>query len=274
MLSDRSRNAIISHAKILGLAKVKEKYPSGFLEDIKTYYGKENGWDILLKKYPQYTKAFITNVANRNGLTTRNRSESWTLEEDDILKENGTLPITKLMELLPKRSKASITGRKHILGIASRTVYKWTEEEIDILRKNQDLTAKELKAQYFPYLDKDTINRARTRFSCSRNTKWDEDRIRLFCKLYKNGGCAEVLSHPEFSDMTKSAVNGAANRYKIRSEKKRTGTWTEAEKDICRQWLSLPEDERTSKQSLAEKIPNHTKNGIKDMLKRLQKEMI
>ena len=74
--------------------------------------------------------------------------------------------------------------------------------------------------------------------------------------------------------MTKSAVNGAAIRYKVRSEKKRTGTWTEAEKAICHRWLSLPEDERPSKQSLAEKIPNHTKNGINDMLRRLQKEMI
>ena len=74
--------------------------------------------------------------------------------------------------------------------------------------------------------------------------------------------------------MTKSAVNGAAIRYKVRSEKKRTGTWTEAEKAICRRWLSLPEDERPSKQSLAEKIPDHTKNGINDMLRRLQKEMI
>ena len=71
--------------------------------------------------------------------------------------------------------------------------------------------------------------------------------------------------------MTKSAVNGAAIRYKARSEKKRTGTWTEAEKDICR--LLLPEDKRPSKQSLAEKIPAHTKNGIKDMLRRLQKEI-
>ena len=46
----------------------------------------------------------------------------------------------------------------------------------------------------------------------------------------------------------------------------------QAEKDICRQWLLLPEDERPSKQSLAERIPDHTKNGIKDMLRRLQKE--
>ena len=273
-LPNRSRNAIIGHAKILGLAKAKGIYPDVFLEDLDHYYGKENGWETLLEKYPQYSKAFITNVANRNGLTTRSRSESWSLEEDNILKGNGTLPIKKLMELLPKRSKASITGRKHLLGIANRTIHNWTEEEVAILRKNPEMTAKELRDAYFHDMDEDMINRARARFSCSRNTKWEENRVQLFCQLYKKGGCSEVLAHPEFSEMTKSAVGGAATRYKVKTEKVRTGSWTEAEKDICRQWLLLPEDERPSKQSLAEKIPNHTKNGIKDMLKRLQKKMI
>lgn len=71
----------------------------------------------------------------------------------------------------------------------------------------------------------------------------------------------------------KTAVNGATNRYKVKSEKKRTGTWTEAEKDICRQWLNTPEEKRCSKKELAEKITNHTENGIKDMLRRLRREI-
>lgn len=274
ILSDRSKIAIISHARVLGLAKTKNAYPEGFLEDLDVYYGKENGLSVLTEKYPQYTKAFLVGVANRRGLKTREKSENWTEEEDALLKENGSLPIKKLMELFPSRSRSSITGRKHTLGIVNRKVHKWTEEEIEILRNNQELTAKELKKIYFPDIDVETINRARNRNSCGRNTKWEENRVQLFCQLYKKGGCSEVLAHPKFSEMTKSAVGGAATRYKVKTEKVRTGSWTEAEKDICRQWLLLPEDERPSKQSLAEKIPNHTKNGIKDMLKRLQKEMI
>lgn len=274
ILSDRSKIAIISHARVLGLAKTKNAYPEGFLEDLDVYYGKENGLSVLTEKYPQYTKAFLVGVANRRGLKTREKSENWTEEEDALLKENGSLPIKKLMELFPSRSRSSITGRKHTLGIVNRKVHKWTEEEIEILRNNQELTARELKKIYFPDIDVETINRARNRNSCGRNTKWEENRVQLFCQLYKKGGCSEVLAHPEFSEMTKSAVGGAATRYKVKTEKVRTGSWTEAEKDICRQWLLLPEDERPSKQSLAEKIPNHTKNGIKDMLKRLQKEMI
>ena len=272
-LPSRSRNAIISHAKMLGLAKAKGTYPEGFLDDLDLYYGKENGWEFLLGKYPQYTKAFITGAANRRGIISRKRAENWTPEEDAVLKEHAAFPVKDLMELLPGRSKASITGRKHTLGISTRKIHNWTEEEVAILRNHPEMTAKELRKSYFHDVDEDMINRARVRYSCSRNTKWEEDRVRLFCRLYKNGGCAEVLSHPEFSDMTKSAINGAAIRYKVRSEKKRTGTWTEAEKDICRQWLNTPEEKRCSKKELAEKITNHTENGIKDMLRRLRREI-
>lgn len=272
-LPSRSRNAIISHAKMLGLAKAKGTYPEGFLDDLDLYYGKENGWEFLLGKYPQYTKAFITGAANRRGIISRKRAENWTPEEEAVLKEHAAFPVKDLMELLPGRSKASITGRKHTLGISTRKIHNWTEEEVAILRNHSEMTAKELRKSYFHDVDEDMINRARVRYSCSRNTKWEEDRVRLFCRLYKNGGCAEVLSHPEFSDMTKSAINGAAIRYKVRSEKKRTGTWTEAEKDICRQWLNTPEKKRCSKKELAEKITNHTENGIKDMLRRLRREI-
>lgn len=67
ILSDRSKIAIISHARVLGLAKTKNAYPEGFLEDLDVYYGKENGLSVLTEKYPQYTKAFLVGVANRRG---------------------------------------------------------------------------------------------------------------------------------------------------------------------------------------------------------------
>lgn len=165
ILSDRSKIAIISHARVLGLAKTKNAYPEGFLEDLDVYYGKENGLSVLTEKYPQYTKAFLVGVANRRGLKTREKSENWTEEEDALLKENGSLSIKKLMELFPSRSRSSITGRKHTLGIVNRKVHKWTEEEIEILRNNQELTARELKKIYFPDIDVETINRARNRNS-------------------------------------------------------------------------------------------------------------
>lgn len=269
-LPNRSRNAIISHAKILGLAKAKGTYPEGFLDDLDLYYGKENGWEFLLDKYPQYTKAFITGAANRRGITSRKRAENWTPEEDAVLIEHAAFPVKELMTLLPGRSRASITARKHTLGIATRKIHNWTEEEIAILRKNPEMTAKELRDAYFHDMDEDMINRARARYSCSRTIKWDEARIHLFCQLYQSGGSSEVLSHPDFSGMTRNAVNGAAIRYKVKSGRKPAGTWTEEEKDICRSWLALPEEERCSKKELAEKIPNHTENGIKDMLRRLR----
>lgn len=270
-LPGRSRTAIISHAMLLGLSKKKEKPNQEFFNDIKAYYGKENRWKILLGKYPQYSKSYITNVANRMGITTRKRSESWSADEDEILRRDANLPVTELMELLPGRSRASITGRKHVLGISSRNCHKWTEEEILLLRQNADLTAKELANQYFPELPEDMINRAKARYACSREIKWTQERITLFRQLYQEGGFRKVLTNPDFAGMSRSAIQGAANRYGVKSEAKRHVTWTEEEKELCRKWLALPEEERSSRQSLASKIPNHTPNGIKDMCRRLQK---
>ena len=101
------------------------------------------------------------------------------------LKEYVAFPVKELMELLPGRSKASITGRKHVLGISTRKIHKWTEEEIAILRNNPEMTAKELRESYFQDMNEDMINRARIRYSCSRNTKWEEDRVQLFCSYIK-----------------------------------------------------------------------------------------
>lgn len=120
ILLGRSRSAIISHAMFLGLSKKKEKPDQKFFNDIKAYYGKENRWKILLGKYPQYSKSYITNVANRMGITTRKKAENWTADEDEILRRDADLPVTELMKRLPGRSRASITGRKHVLGISSR----------------------------------------------------------------------------------------------------------------------------------------------------------
>lgn len=141
------------------------------------------------------------------------------------------------------------------------------------MRQNADLTAKELANQYFPELPEDMINRAKARYACSREIKWTQERITLFRQLYQEGGFRKVLTNPDFAGMSRSAIQGAANRYGVKSEAKRPVTWTEEEKDLCRRWLNTPESERSSRQVLAEKIPNHTPNGIKDMCRRLQKEL-
>lgn len=269
ILPNRTRISIIHRAKILGLAGIRRKYSEEFKDDIKKYYCQKNGIDLILQKYPGYTRAGITNIANRMGLTFRD-SQPWTAEEDELLKQNASLSISELLKIFPDRTKAGITGRKHNLGITNRSMHTWTEEEISILKANADLTSEEIRSRFFPDLTISNINSARRKYDCRKDRNWKPEKIERFCALYSKGGWTAVKKDPEFSDMSKKAINGAAHRYNVRSAASHPTTWTEEEKDICREWLAIPEKERPPRRELAKRIPAHSENGIKDMCRRLK----
>lgn len=269
ILPNRTRISIIHRAKILGLAGIRRKYSEEFKDDIKKYYCQKNGIDLILQKYPGYTRAGITNIANRMGLTFRD-SQPWTAEEDELLKQNASLSISELLKIFPDRTKAGITGRKHNLGITNRSMHTWTEEEISILKANAELTSEEIRSRFFPDLTISNINSARRKHDCRKDRNWKPEKIERFCALYSKGGWNAVKKDPEFSDMSKKAINGAAHRYNVRSAASHPTTWTEEEKDICREWLAIPEKERPPRRELAKRIPAHSENGIKDMCHRLK----
>ena len=228
---------------------------------------KKDRHDLFTEKL--YSRANITNIANRMGLSLKN-TKPWTSEEDDILKENAFLSTAELMKLLPGRTKAGIAGGKHLLGFASKSMHSWTEDEIEIIRKNPSLTAEALRDRYFPSLTISNINFARKKYDCKKDKNiWEKDRIERFRKLYHAGGYRAVQENEEFSDMSKSEIDGAAHRYNIQSSAARPTTWTEEEKNICMEWLLIPEDQRPPRKTLCQKIPAHSLSGIKDMCRRL-----
>ena len=117
LLPHRSRVSIVSHAVNLGFTEPRKILANEALrEDIRKYYGKENGWETLEGKYPGLKRAAITNIANRMGLKTREARQGWTEEEDRILEENKGLPMAELEKLFPGRSRQSIAGRNAIWG--------------------------------------------------------------------------------------------------------------------------------------------------------------
>lgn len=273
LLPGRSRQAITSRAGRIGISAQRKHLVSESLQkDIKDYYSREDGWAILTEKYPDLTKAQITNIANRLGLTIREARDKWSEEEDSILRENQGIPVQELMKLLPGRSKASITGRKHSLGIRGiREHHEWTEKELTVLREHQDLSSKEIISKYLPDLTVSMVVRKRKEMGYSNTQSWPEEKVALFKAAFESGGRNAVKHLPEFSGMSNSAISGAAFRYSCRYNGRPT-TWTEEEKEICRQWLHIPVGERPTLRSLTDKIPDHSYNGIRDMVKRLEKQ--
>ena len=118
--------------------------------------------------------------------------------------------------------------------ITNRSMHTWTEEEISILKANADLTSEEIRSRFFPDLTISNINSARRKYDCRKDRNWKPEKIERFCALYSKGGWNAVKKDPEFSDMSKKAINGAAHRYNVHSAASHPTTWTEEEKDICR----------------------------------------
>ncbi|HJB28348.1 MAG TPA: hypothetical protein IAA06_06095 [Candidatus Blautia faecavium] len=272
-LPGRSRQAIVRRAGRIGICAQRKYLVSEALRnDIQKHYSLKNGWDILTEKYPDLTKAQITNIANRLGLTIREARDKWTEEEDSILRENQGMPIQNLMELIPRRSKASITGRKHSLGIRSiRKRHKWTEEELTTLREHRELSCKEIISQYLPGLTVSMVDRKRKEMGYSSQQAWPEEKVTIFKAAFESGGRNAVKRLPEFARMSDSAISGAAYRCNCKYSGRPT-TWTEEEKELCRQWLRIPLGERPTIRSLTDKIPAHSYNGIRDMVKRLERQ--
>jgi hypothetical protein len=99
-------------------------------------------------------KTYIYN-ANAKRVRSMNR---WTDTELDTIKQNPTMTAKALMQLLPGRTKASIAviRRKH--GIESnvhRGSANWTNDQINAVRLNLHMTAKELKQ--LPWLKDKTL---------------------------------------------------------------------------------------------------------------------
>lgn len=101
--------------------------------------------------------------------------------------------------------------------ITNRSMHTWTEEEISILKANADLTSEEIRSGFFPDLTISNINSTRRKHDCRKDRNWKPDKIERFCALYSKGGWNAVKKDPEFSDMSKEAINGAAHRYNVHS---------------------------------------------------------
>lgn len=83
--------------------------------------------------FPEMSKTKISNMANKLGLVSKGKRK-WNNRDDDFLKENyGKLSISELSKIL-HRSINSIKMRAISLNLKN-LYYKWSETEIEILKK-------------------------------------------------------------------------------------------------------------------------------------------
>lgn len=81
-----------------------------------------------------HSEASIKAKARKLGLRLREGSETWTLEEDEVLRNNPNLLVSDLTRLLPNRTASAILGRRSKLGL-SRHFKEWSDYEDEVIKE-------------------------------------------------------------------------------------------------------------------------------------------
>ena len=134
---------------------MRTKYTDDHIEFLRKYYP-IGDWDSIFTRFPNLTKDQIYNVCHKRGISAnyydrdkllkseyyknmvKNRSK-WSDSEVEILKNNySIMPITDIMELLPKRTYDSIALKAKKLSLVSYTRQQqlYSDDDIAFIESN------------------------------------------------------------------------------------------------------------------------------------------
>lgn len=140
-----------------------------------------------------------------NGLriTLMGRGKHYTEEEDVIIRKYSAYGTPTICQFLPHRNANSIQCRaKQILGIEITREDEWSQDELDILKRNyvrlgRVATQKLLKRSLLSVSRKAYELGLITR---RRNHNWTAKEIQILKDKYPNGGLKEVRKYIDLSD--------------------------------------------------------------------------
>lgn len=112
------------------------KYSDEDIEYIKKYY-QIGDWDSIFKKYPFMNKQNVYDMAKKRGFSAD--FYFWRKEDELIVKENMySKTFEEISDLIDNRKSSSQVKQK-AFKLGYRNDDSWTEEEINILKKNYSL---------------------------------------------------------------------------------------------------------------------------------------
>lgn len=127
---------------------MRYKYTNDDIEFLRNYYPKGD-WDKIHERFPMLSDSSIHHKCNRLGINFNSqykvkfdssiKRKSWTNEELDVLKKYySTVPMNKLLLLLPDRNKNMITNAARRLNLLSynHITLSWREDEIKYIIDN------------------------------------------------------------------------------------------------------------------------------------------
>lgn len=192
---------------------LREKYQNG------------KGIKELLQLLPCRTKNAILSRAVKLGITKKREDNQEYI--DDVktyyLKEKG---LQYLEEKYPQYSRSTIISTANRLGLKKRNNPAWTEEELDIIRKNTELSSAKLE-KLLPNHSKSAIYQMQKKLGIEKNTpvKWTREELQI---LYSHSGLSAAEMQELFPNRSLSSIKSARTKY---LELKRE-FWTEEKKSL------------------------------------------
>ena len=274
-LPNRTRNAIVGRAIVLGVTAKKlsaqDDYEA-FQEDIRRFYLEPDGLKKLQDLYPDVNVGTIRGTANRMNLKRREATVKWSEAEEEFLRQHADWKQCDLIREL-ERTGPSIGRKKNMMGVSSKVEHHvWNEDEDQILRDNQVLTASELIARFFPNLNRSIINSRRQILGVSRKIGWSDDELQLLARLYAKGGITAIRTAEIFKDVSEHRLREAISKTGAKSPQGlKTKRWSDDEINELREYLRLPESERCSISKLSSRYPHHPYSSVVGLFDRLRK---
>lgn len=222
--------------------------------------------------------------------TQRQRPDDYSRAEDAVLKAlYEKFPKQDILKALPGRDLASIHGRARVLGLkrsknirsrersdimielwskpGSRTNFRWSDEEIEILIENYVNEGPKALTKKLPGRSPDAIRVMAAKLKLKRSDKqqgenWTQEELAILWDNYNKIPMEELLK--KLPGRTKRAVESMASKRSVAHKNNNSGRWTEEMIDI----LKTQCEDHTVRE-LAAKIPGKSEQSVRSMANRL-----
>lgn len=190
--------------------------------------------ELIEMFYGRFNKNSIMSQLFKKGVTCRNsRTDLWTEEECEILKNNYYLGMKRLLELLPNKTNNGIWNHSRILSLNIPYIIDWQYEEIELLKSLCDGTRTYDDLQKcFPNKTIKQINGKCKKLNINNLVKkridyWSEDEYNYLINNYNILSISEII---DYLGRTINAIETKASKLKLTNNTSQS--WTQEEIDL------------------------------------------
>lgn len=257
LIPTKTKQQIISKAKKLKLRK-QDKYKSGELEKIIIKRWKE---DISRKQLSKelgisigtlYKKSKELGLKKDIRFSKNARSKRWSGQDIEFIKKNYKNKTYKQMASFLGRTFASVLQKTHELGLEKEK--KWTQDELNILILNKDLTNKQI-SKIIDRTERSIKNKFNEIKALRYRRSWKTEEIRFATKLFNKGLTNKRIA--KILHRTPISVKTLKNKLGIIKDQ----SWTKEEINILR-----TKHYNTTLHNISRLLPNRTTRAIKTKL--------